>query len=275
MQGAFVSEMFALPVTVLVKNASNVPQAGVTVSSTVPGSGASCTTAASAVTNGSGIASFSLTANATAGQYTVSFGSSGAVSVGALFRNSTLVTTSQTKTPTLCTQEVVPGISGSLVWSNPGFIIATGTSNYAQLVSGATADSMQLLKGSVFGFSIPTGATYRGAEFFLYGWRSSGSNIITPTAVMYKGAFDLSGSRIFSATTAWRAAITVGSSTDNWGSVFAAADFNDSTFAVGVYGSNGVNVTVRSNEWSLKIYYSTAAALPVLDTAAPLVFCAN
>jgi len=55
-----------------VRDQLNNPMAGVTVNFAVPGSGASATlSAGSAVTNGSGLASVTATANATAGSYSV------------------------------------------------------------------------------------------------------------------------------------------------------------------------------------------------------------
>jgi hypothetical protein len=71
-QSAVINTAFASPLQVTVNDLGGNPVAGVTVNFAVPGSGASATlSAASAVTNGSGVASVTATANATAGSYNV------------------------------------------------------------------------------------------------------------------------------------------------------------------------------------------------------------
>jgi hypothetical protein len=71
-QSAVINTGFASPLQVTVKDPGGNPVAGVTVNFAVPGSGAGATlSAASAVTNGSGVASVTATANATAGSYNV------------------------------------------------------------------------------------------------------------------------------------------------------------------------------------------------------------
>jgi hypothetical protein len=67
-----INTAFASPLQATVKDLGGNPVAGVTVNFAVPGSGASATlSAASAVTNASGVASVTATANATAGSYNV------------------------------------------------------------------------------------------------------------------------------------------------------------------------------------------------------------
>ena len=272
MQGAFVSTAFATPVTILVKDASNVPQVGVTVTSSVPGAGASCTTAASAMTNGSGIASFTMTANATAGQYIVSWTSSAANTASALFRNSTPVSSSQTKTPTLATQEVFSG--QTIPWSNPGFITATGTTNYAQAVN-TSSNGGQLLKGSVFGFTIPTGSFIAGYKFDLYLWKV-GSDFVEGSAYLFDGAYSGALVQYFDSVPTSRTHYVLGGATDLWTEPpLSVAQVNGDAFTVGLSAGFGGTTTRRTNEWSLTVYYNTAPALPVADTAAALNFCAN
>ena len=71
-QSTPISTAFASALQVTVKDLGGNPVAGVTVNYVVPGSGASATlSAASAVTNASGVASVTATANATAGSYAV------------------------------------------------------------------------------------------------------------------------------------------------------------------------------------------------------------
>ena len=71
-QNTLVSTSFGASLVALVKNASNLPVSGVTVHFAAPGSGASATLSSpTAVTNASGLASVTATANSTAGSYTV------------------------------------------------------------------------------------------------------------------------------------------------------------------------------------------------------------
>jgi len=70
-QTALTGAAFGSTLAVLVTNAGGTPLSGTTVLFAAPGSGASATVAASAVTNASGIASLTATANATAGAYAV------------------------------------------------------------------------------------------------------------------------------------------------------------------------------------------------------------
>jgi protocatechuate 3,4-dioxygenase beta subunit len=71
-QSTAINTAFTNPLQVTVTDVGGNPVAGVTVNFVAPGSGASATVAASAVTNPSGIASVTATANATAGSYSVS-----------------------------------------------------------------------------------------------------------------------------------------------------------------------------------------------------------
>ncbi len=70
-QTALTGAAFGSALAVLVTNAAGTPLAATAVLFTAPGSGASATVAASAITNASGIASVTATANATAGAYAV------------------------------------------------------------------------------------------------------------------------------------------------------------------------------------------------------------
>ena len=72
-QSTLVSTAFGAPLVAIVKNVTNQPVQGVTVQFAAPGSGASAALSSpTAVTNASGLASVTATANATAGPYTVS-----------------------------------------------------------------------------------------------------------------------------------------------------------------------------------------------------------
>ena len=84
-QSATISTAFASPLGVIVRDASNNPVSGATVTFTVPGSGASATlSAAQVTTDATGSASVNATANGIAGTYTVTAAVSG-VSIPASF----------------------------------------------------------------------------------------------------------------------------------------------------------------------------------------------
>src|ERR1035438_687566 len=70
-QSAAINTAFADPLQVTVTDSGSNPVSGVTVNFAVPASGASATLSASGVTNGSGVASVTATANATPGSYNV------------------------------------------------------------------------------------------------------------------------------------------------------------------------------------------------------------
>lgn len=79
-QSAARSAAFAQPLAVQIKDAGGNPVQNVVVIYTAPGSGASATLSApTAVTNTTGTASVTVTANATAGGYVVTAGVSGLV----------------------------------------------------------------------------------------------------------------------------------------------------------------------------------------------------
>ncbi len=79
-QSAVINTAFASPLQVTVKDLIGNPVSGVTVNFLAPGSGASATlSAATAVTNASGVASVTATANATVGSYSVTASVAGVV----------------------------------------------------------------------------------------------------------------------------------------------------------------------------------------------------
>jgi len=81
-QRAVVNTAFASPLAVIVKDASNNPVSGVTVSFSAPGTGASAALSApTAVSDSSGLASVTATANTVSGAYSVTASTTGVTSV--------------------------------------------------------------------------------------------------------------------------------------------------------------------------------------------------
>jgi hypothetical protein len=102
-QSAAINTAFASPLQVTVKDLGGNPVTGVTVNFAVPGSGASATlSAASAITNGSGVASVTATANATAGSYNVTASVAG-VATPATFSLTNTAQLAAASVPTLST----------------------------------------------------------------------------------------------------------------------------------------------------------------------------
>ena len=277
MQGAFVSTVFANPVVVQVRDNSGVPQAGVTVSSIVPGAGAGATTAASAISNGSGNASFTLTANSTTGQYSVGFSTSGATDSYSLFRNSAASSTSQTKVPTVRTQQATGPYTA--IWSNPGFLSSTGTTDYASVTCTSALPS-QILKGSSFGFTLPTDATVTGYLFDIHiGYSGTYNSQLMTLILAADGSDPLSSPLTVSdAPSAWRAHYTVGGAGDLWGvTALTPTQINSDNFTAAVIEvpSTGGSSILYANELSVTVYYDLAPLLPIAPAAAALAFCAN
>ncbi len=144
-QSTGISTAFANPLQVTVKDLGNNPVAGVTVNFVVPGSGASAAlSAASAVTNGSGVASVTATANATAGSYSVTASVAG-VATPATF---SLTNTAGTAASVTATGGTPQSTGISTVFANPlqvtvkdlgGNPVAGVTVNFAVPGSGASA----------------------------------------------------------------------------------------------------------------------------------------
>jgi len=104
-QSATINTAFANPLAVTVRDASNNPVAGVNVTFTAPGSGASglftnSTTTIVVATNAAGVASAPFTANATAGgPYTVTAAAAGLPTVNFSLSNTTGTASSMTANP--------------------------------------------------------------------------------------------------------------------------------------------------------------------------------
>jgi len=159
-QTAAVSTAFAAGLQAIVKDASNNPVSGVTVTFTAPGSGASATFAgsatAAALTNASGIAVSPVPlANAVAGAYSVSAAAPGLTPVTFALTNTVAVSSPgsatfvKMDTTTQGNWKSVYGKDGYNVIldgaSNPSYVTpaASGQSNYTWAASTSSARALQ------------------------------------------------------------------------------------------------------------------------------------
>lgn len=140
---------------------------------------------------------------------------------------------------------------GTTTWINPGNITADDGSFATRVQGTVSADGAitHYLKGTNFGFSIPTGATINGV---LVEWKkkattASGSSNrwVDKTVSLVKGG-TVSGDNKADTTTNWPTTIayaSYGGSSDLWGITLTDTDVNDSTFGVVLSG----NPTVPSD----------------------------
>ena len=179
-QSTNVSTAFGAPLDVLVTDVLGDPLPGVTVTYTVPGSGASATlagpTAPTATTNASGIATIAATANATAGAYSVTAAVAG-VATPATFSltNLGLPATVNVISGTPQTTLVNTAFGAALlveVRDSLGHVIPGVTVNFAGPGSGASAN--------LSGASAITGANGRAS--------------VTATANTIAGAYTVTAS---------------------------------------------------------------------------------
>ena len=145
-QSTAISSAFGTALVALVTDAGGNPVSGVTVNFAAPGSGASAGLSASSdVTDGSGLASVTATANATAGAYNVTASATGLSDVSFGLTNTDAV--APTVTLTTNTTEVAPGETFEV------------TATFSEPVTGFTMSDVAVNHGSVVALT-GSGALY-------------------------------------------------------------------------------------------------------------------
>lgn len=122
---------------------------------------------------------------------------------------------------------------GTVAWTNPGRITVSNDSS----ASASSAGTTQYLRGSNFGFSLPSQSTILGIEVRVER-QAPGASVVDGTIRI----FDASGNPVGdnkSAGAAWTTSstdeiVTFGGPTDPWGLTLAEADVEDVDFGVGV-----------------------------------------
>lgn len=158
-----------------------------------------------------------------------------AVAVG--IGNSTLFPTSGTDDSTV----------GTITWSNPGNITAQDTSRATATASGTA--STHYVKGSSYGFAIPSGVTITGIVVTVGKFRNGGATgqIRDNSVRLLKGGV-YTGSDYADTSTNWttgQSTITYGGTTDLWGTTWTDTDINASNFGAALSAKGTVAGTDR------------------------------
>lgn len=147
---------------------------------------------------------------------------------------------------------------GTVAWTNPGNITADDASYaVATYASPGTAYS-HYLKGTNFGFSIPTGATINGIEVTIN--KNSSLSVYDEKVRIIKADGSI-GTTDKSSASIWPTSLTssvYGGSSDLWGETWTAADINDADFGVALQAklvSTGVTQAVV-DYFTIKVYYT-------------------
>jgi len=176
-QSAAINAAFAAPIKALVVDSAGNPLAGTTVVFSVPASGASATlSAATAITNASGIASVTVTANATAGAYLVTAGIMGTAA-------STTFSLSNYGTPVSVTV-----VSGS------GQSATVGTTFAAALVVVVRDAVSQIVPGATVTFAAPTTGARATLSSTNVVTDATGQSTITAIAGQIAGSYAVTAS---------------------------------------------------------------------------------
>lgn len=155
---------------------------------------------------------------------------------------------------------------GTVPWSNPERITAEDGSSATVALWYAPKFS-DYIKGTNFGFGIPTNATILGVELGFKVW-DSGGGLATQTNVarLVKGGVisgsDLSDSAAWSLVAlTWK---TLGGSTNMWGLALTPADCNASDFGAVVSGltlSAGIFNVATMDAMKITVYYLVPPAV--------------
>jgi hypothetical protein len=269
-QVAQTSTPFALPLIALVRDAAGVPQAGIVVTITKPGSGASCTIVGTATSDANGHAQAPATANATSGTYLVTYSYTGATSAAFVLKNSVPVATTQgPSAPGGANYSASNG--GTRIWTNASGIIGTvGEANCTKLTAG---DVPTILYGRNFGFSLESTDVITGYTLTL-----NGRAYVTPgdAAANIRLSADVLtwvGNKTITLNSATLIPYTVGSISDLWGTSFTPAQVSTSNFSVGFFASSSIANSFGTQTWRLTVHYTTLGGVPLSQTSSPLVFC--
>jgi hypothetical protein len=143
-------------------------------------------------------------------------------------------------------------------WANPTFCF-TSNGAYASITQAPSEDPGPLLRATGFGFTIPTGATVTGIEVTIEHNSGSPNTMILREAYLVKAGgrigVNQSGSQVAPSTDT---VITVGSSTNLWGTTWTTAQINAANFGVEVsYGNPEAGTTqqIEIDHITIKVYY--------------------
>ncbi|MCX6796118.1 MAG: putative metal-binding motif-containing protein, partial [Candidatus Falkowbacteria bacterium] len=154
---------------------------------------------------------------------------------------------------------------GTISWSHPDRIIADDT-NYATADVPEDGKITHYLKGTNYGFSIPSGATIDGIEVAI-NRQSSGqsSPFLRDNVVKLVKAGTVTGDNKAVTGTNWPTfsleTATYGDSSDKWGTTWTSTDINNVNFGVVLSAKNsntGHNRTATVDYIQITVYYTPA-----------------
>ncbi len=166
---------------------------------------------------------------------------------------------------------------GTVTWSNPGNITS---SDNAKATATVNATVTHYLKGTNYGFSIPSGATIDGIVVEIEKSANQSTRGTDSRVRIIKGG--TIGSTDKSSVVRWPATAseaytTYGSSSDLWGETWTDSDINGSTFGATIAGSSTAgksSVVLSVDHIRITVYY-TAAASGVIKTKKGLAYAST
>ncbi len=153
---------------------------------------------------------------------------------------------------------------GTIAWSNPGNILASDNS-YSDASAAGSGGNSNYLRGSGFGFSIPSSATIRGIKVEIENHASAATsfNFVQDARVrIVKADGSIGSTEKADTVTKWATSdgyITYGSSSDLWGETWAYTDINDTDFGAVIAANLTVDTAVSAfvDHMRITVYYTT------------------
>lgn len=139
---------------------------------------------------------------------------------------------------------------GSAAWSNPGNATADDT-NYATVTISRFSTPSNYIKATNFGFNIPSGATIDGITVSIRRWKSLGSGQLRDSSIRIVKGGTITGDNNSPNSTlgSTEETITVGGSTDLWGTTWSASDINATNFGVAYALEQQANNAIGALDW--------------------------
>ena len=158
---------------------------------------------------------------------------------------------------------------GTVAWSNPDNAKTQDNTNFATAEGVPfSVSETNYLKGTNYGFEIPSGATINGIEVRIYAKMSGATASIKKVVVI--GGEDKGDSQGLSST---NTAYLYGGSSALWNAIWGDTDINSSNFGVKV--SCEIDTMMGSTQSmvdviQIKVYYTESAGTPTVGVKYPL-----
>ena len=151
--------------------------------------------------------------------------------------------------------------TGTTAWSNPGNITLTD----AVYATCNTAADTQLLRGTGYGFSIPAGQFIFGIQAQVIRHRLVGTAFGTETIWLVLSSAPAGTAKVWGGAppSGADAAITLGTSSDLWGTAWTYANINDATFGAQFNATNtGSSGTLSVDSIAITVWYGSLSVFP-------------